>query len=150
MRSCRCTSGFTRTCCRSADRVEVRGLDDDPVLIDLVRERERLAVFLVPELAERPADLAVRHGFVAERRERLRFGLNERLAARLAKAPADPEPKAPSSSRRKKGSGGGTRRPEQSTAEKVISSSAFKQAARSAAAVVGREIARSIFGTRSR
>jgi DNA helicase HerA-like ATPase len=74
----------------------------------------------------------------------------ERLAARLAKAPADPEPQAPSSSRKKKGSGGGTRRPEQSTAEKVIASSAFKQAARSAAAVVGREIARSIFGTRSR
>jgi len=34
------------------------------------------------------------------------------------------------------------------TAEKVLESTAFKQPARSAAAVVGREIARSIFGTR--
>ena len=37
-----------------------------------------------------------------------------------------------------------------STAEKVLESSAFKQAARSAAAVLGREITRSIFGTRRR
>jgi hypothetical protein len=40
--------------------------------------------------------------------------------------------------------------PEKSTAEKVIESSAFKQMARSAAAVLGREITRSIFGTRRR
>ena len=40
--------------------------------------------------------------------------------------------------------------PEKSTAEKVLESSAFKQAARSAAAVLGREITRSIFGTRRR
>ena len=41
-------------------------------------------------------------------------------------------------------------KPEKSTAEKVLESSAFKQAARSAAAVLGREITRSIFGTRRR
>ncbi len=41
-------------------------------------------------------------------------------------------------------------KPERSTAEKVLESSAFKQAARSAAAVLGREITRSIFGTRRR
>ena len=40
--------------------------------------------------------------------------------------------------------------PEKSTAEKVLESSAFKQMARSAAAVIGREITRSIFGTRRR
>jgi len=34
------------------------------------------------------------------------------------------------------------------TAEKVLESTAFKHPARSAAAVVGREIARGIFGTR--
>jgi DNA helicase HerA-like ATPase len=74
----------------------------------------------------------------------------ERLTARLQKAPADtptgePSRRAPSRSTR-------TRAPreERSTAEKVIESSAFKQMARSAAAVVGREIARSIFGTRRR
>ena len=42
------------------------------------------------------------------------------------------------------------RAPEKSTAEKVLESSAFKQMARSAAAVIGREITRSIFKTRSR
>jgi ubiquinone/menaquinone biosynthesis C-methylase UbiE len=33
-------------------------------------------------LRGRPADIAVRHGFVIERRERLRLGLIERVAAR--------------------------------------------------------------------
>ena len=77
----------------------------------------------------------------------------ERLTARLAKpaaeapAPAEaprpaPAPRAPKPSR--------ARKPEKSTAEKVIESSAFKQMTRSAAAVLGREITRSIFGTRRR
>ena len=74
----------------------------------------------------------------------------ERLTARLAKpaaeapapAKAPPAPRAPKPSRAPK--------PEKSTAEKVIESSAFKQMTRSAAAVLGREITRSIFGTRRR
>jgi hypothetical protein len=78
----------------------------------------------------------------------------ERLAARVAKPPVPPAPapgqgrgpapapKAPKAPR--------APRPEKSTAEKVLESSAFKQAARSAAAVLGREITRSIFGTRRR
>ena len=77
----------------------------------------------------------------------------ERLAARLEKPPAEAPasgttgrapraPKAPKAPRATK--------PEKSTAEKVLESSAFKQAARSAAAVIGREITRSIFGTRRR
>ena len=71
----------------------------------------------------------------------------ERLAKRLDKPPAteapaprrSPAPKAPRAPKAEK-----------STAEKVLESSAFKQAARSAAAVIGREITRSIFGTRRR
>jgi hypothetical protein len=70
----------------------------------------------------------------------------ERLAARVAKPPVapapGPAPKAPRTPRAPK--------QEKSTAEKVLESSAFKQAARSAAAVLGREITRSIFGTRRR
>ncbi len=79
----------------------------------------------------------------------------ERLAARLEKATADdaPDDAAPAPAK-KKASRSTTRKraPEadRSTAEKMLESSAFKQAARSAAAVVGREIARSIFGTRRR
>ena len=41
-------------------------------------------------------------------------------------------------------------KPEKSTAEKVLESSAFRSMARSAATVLGREITRSIFGTRRR
>ena len=71
----------------------------------------------------------------------------ERLAARLEKPPATeapaprrtPAPKAPRAPKAEK-----------STAEKVLESSAFRQAARSAAAVIGREITRTIFGTRRR
>jgi DNA helicase HerA-like ATPase len=76
----------------------------------------------------------------------------ERLTAKLKKAPSVDEAEAPTRKEAsgKKRSGGGRTEPEESTAEKLIKSSAFKQAARSAAAVVGREIARSIFGTRSR
>jgi DNA helicase HerA-like ATPase len=69
----------------------------------------------------------------------------ERLAARLQKAPAAEQP-AP----QKRAPAPRAPRPEKSTAEKVVESSAFKQLARSAAAVVGREIARSMFGTRRR
>jgi len=76
----------------------------------------------------------------------------ERLAKRVDAAPA-PEAKAgeapkPSTERSTRSSR--APKPEKSTAEKVIESSAFRSAARSAATVLGREIARSIFGTRSR
>jgi DNA helicase HerA-like ATPase len=77
----------------------------------------------------------------------------ERLAKRVDAAPA-PAPEQPSSKAGKapKPTARSTRapKPEKSTAEKVIESSAFRSAARSAATVLGREIARSIFGTRSR
>ena len=77
----------------------------------------------------------------------------ERLAARVARpasqdagpvttpktARTKPAPRAPKAPK-----------PEKCTAEKVLESSAFKQATRSAAAVLGREITRSIFGTRRR
>jgi uncharacterized protein len=76
----------------------------------------------------------------------------ERLAARVAKPPAEdagpvtaPAPKAA-----RKKPAPRTPRPEKSTAEKVLESSAFRSAARSAATVLGREITRSIFGTRRR
>jgi hypothetical protein len=79
----------------------------------------------------------------------------ERLAAKLRAAPADPEPaKAPPAGRtpKKRATSKAPKapRPERSTAEQVLESTAFKQMARSAAAVVGREIARSIFKTRRR
>jgi uncharacterized protein len=75
----------------------------------------------------------------------------ERLTARLEKAAEPVEAEAPAPEKKP----ARTRRPrppraETSTAEKVLQSGAFKQMARSAAAVVGREIARSIFGTRRR
>jgi DNA helicase HerA-like ATPase len=81
----------------------------------------------------------------------------ERLAARLKKAPPADAPDGGLGDERARG---GRRtssqraprapKPEKSTAERVIESTAFKQMARSAAAVVGREIARSIFGTARR
>jgi hypothetical protein len=74
----------------------------------------------------------------------------ERLTARLQKAPAadEPDPAAPRTKRsRPRPTRPRAPRPEKSTAERVIESGAFRQMARSAAAVVGREIARSIFGT---
>jgi DNA helicase HerA-like ATPase len=87
----------------------------------------------------------------------------ERLAARLEQpagtgspgkggGPAgSPRPgKAPSGDRQRRTPAPRRTTPEKSTAEKVIESSAFKQLARSAAAVIGREITRSIFGTRRR
>jgi DNA helicase HerA-like ATPase len=76
----------------------------------------------------------------------------ERLAARVAKPPVEaggpvaaPAPKAAHPK-----PGPRPPRPEKSTAEKVLESSAFRSAARSAATVLGREITRSIFGTRRR
>jgi DNA helicase HerA-like ATPase len=77
----------------------------------------------------------------------------ERLTARLKQAPpADATTGRRTTTRREPGSPRAPRapKPEKSTAEKVIESTAFKQMARSAAAVVGREIARSIFGTARR
>ncbi len=76
----------------------------------------------------------------------------ERLAKRVDAAPA---PEAEADHAPKRSTERPTRstrapKPEKSTAEKVIQSSAFRSAARSAATVIGREIARSIFGTRSR
>ena len=74
----------------------------------------------------------------------------ERLAAKLAPpgaaptaddpAPVEPEPPAPTR----------PTRAEESAIEKAVRSPAAKQFARSAAAVLGREIARSIFGTSRR
>ncbi len=73
----------------------------------------------------------------------------ERLTKKVAAAP---EATAPGEDRTSRTPARPTRapKPDKSTAEKVISSSAFRSAARSAATVLGREIARSIFGTRSR
>jgi DNA helicase HerA-like ATPase len=79
----------------------------------------------------------------------------ERLAKRVEVAPA---PEAKGGKAANTSTGRSTRptrsarspKQERSTAEKVIESSAFRSAARSAATVIGREIARSIFGTRSR
>jgi DNA helicase HerA-like ATPase len=107
-----------------------------------------------PQSKMAPADAAVLSASVAASPLRDKYAEQvdrdsayERLAKRLEKAPAAeapaprraPAPKAPRAPR-----------PEKSTAEKVLKSSAFRQAARSAASVVGREIARSIFGTRRR
>jgi len=80
----------------------------------------------------------------------------ERLAARLRKPAAagpagSPQSGKPSAGDRPRRTPAPRREtPEKSTAEKVIESSAFRQMARSAAAVLGREITRSIFGTRRR
>jgi len=77
----------------------------------------------------------------------------ERLAARMQKPAKTGSPQGgkPSSGDRPRRTPASRREaPEKSTAEKVLESSAFKQMARSAAAVIGREITRSIFGTRRR
>ena len=76
----------------------------------------------------------------------------ERLARRI-EAPAGHEHAGESPARQPApGPRSTTRAPraQKSTAEKVLESSAFRSAARSAATVIGREIARSIFGTRRR
>jgi DNA helicase HerA-like ATPase len=73
----------------------------------------------------------------------------ERLAKRVDAAP-EAKAEAPKRSTERSTRSKRAPKPEKSTAEKVIESSAFRSAARSAATVLGREIARSIFGTRSR
>jgi DNA helicase HerA-like ATPase len=107
-----------------------------------------------PQSRMAPADAEVLAGLVQRSPLRPKYAEEvdresayERLAARLRKTPEEPGPvpPAPSRSRRRRAP-----REERSTAEKVLESSAFKQLARSAATVVGREIARSIFGTRRR
>jgi len=81
----------------------------------------------------------------------------EKLNGKLAQAPADapgapapegapqqlpaPAPKAPAPK---------PKNPEDSAVEKVLKSSAFKSFTRSMATVLGREITRSVFGTRKR
>ena len=111
-----------------------------------------------PQSLMAPADAAVSRRRCRPRRCATKYAEQvdresayERLAARLRKAPEVPEEpvekRAPAKTPTRR-----TRAPEpqKTTAEQVLESSAFKQMARSAAAVVGREIARSIFGTRRR
>jgi uncharacterized protein len=112
-----------------------------------------------PQSRMAPADAAVLTAAVASSPLHAKYAealdrdsAYERLAARVAKPPAEgagpvtaPAPKAA-----RKKSAPRTPRPEKSTAEKVLESSAFRSAARSAATVLGREITRSIFGTRRR
>ena len=112
-----------------------------------------------PQSKMAPADPALldrgRRGLAAAREVR-RAG-RPRLGVRAAGGPAGeatgraeaPAPAAGPRHRRRRRRRGRPK-PEKSTAEKVLESSAFKQAARSAAAVLGREITRSIFGTRRR
>ena len=117
-----------------------------------------------PQSRMAPADAAVLSAAVAGSPLRARYAepvdrdsAYERLARRIEQAPSSgagesgrtttrPVPRAPTRA------GRSSRMPNerQSTAEKVLESAAFRQMARSAAAVVGREIARSIFGTRGR
>jgi hypothetical protein len=78
----------------------------------------------------------------------------ERLAAKLAPPPAaaappPAEPEAPAPQREPRPPSQPTR-DEESALEKAVRSPAAKQFARSAAAVLGREITRSIFGTSRR
>jgi hypothetical protein len=107
-----------------------------------------------PESRMAPADHAVltdlvqRSSLHAKYAEEVdRDSAYERLAARLQKAPAADEPDPAVPRRRRGQSRPRTSQQRQSTVEKVLSSGEFRQLARSAAAVVGREIARSIFGT---
>ncbi|MEV5650558.1 helicase HerA-like domain-containing protein [Nocardia sp. NPDC052254] len=65
----------------------------------------------------------------------------EMLAAKVAAAQAEPEP-APS--------GGQAREPDTSAADRIMSNPAVKSFLRSAASAAGREISRSLFGTRKR
>jgi hypothetical protein len=73
----------------------------------------------------------------------------EKLTARLQAAPAAPAAPAPAAPAPAPAS---TRAPkeEPSIIEQVAGSSAFKSMLRSAGTVIGREITRSIFGTRKR
>jgi len=105
-----------------------------------------------------PADPAVLAGIVSASplREKYAGSLDrnsayERLAARVREAPAEQAPTpAPQPGRRKPPARSRAPREERTTAEKVIESAAFRSMARSAATAVGREIARSVFGTRRR
>ena len=105
-----------------------------------------------------PADPAVLAGIVSASplREKYAGSLDrnsayERLAARVREAPAEQAPpSAPRPGRRKPPARSRAPREERTTAEKVIESAAFRSMARSAATAVGREIARSVFGTRRR
>jgi hypothetical protein len=76
----------------------------------------------------------------------------ERLTKKVEAAPAPAPADAPEAAKAPRTTSRSSRapKPQKSTAEKVLESSAFRSAARSAATVLGREIARSIFGTRSR
>ncbi len=120
-----------------------------------------------PQSLMSPVDQAFFEKTVADSPLRAKYGevvdresAYERLAARVEKeSAADAEESlAEEADRATRGKSGGGRRKgrsrrgpaDTSTAEKVLESSAFKQMARSAAAVVGREIARSIFGNRRR
>jgi hypothetical protein len=75
----------------------------------------------------------------------------ERLAAKLAPpAGAAPAPTAPVPTEAEPAPPSRPTRDEESALEKAVKSPAAKQFARSAAAVLGREISRSIFGTARR
>ena len=114
-----------------------------------------------------PADAAVMEQTVASSPLRSKYAEEidrdsayERLARRVEAEPDDDRgegtlaEEAERATRRRRGSASRKRAPrrtaDRSTAKKVLESTAFRQAARSAAAVVGREIARSIFGNRRR
>jgi hypothetical protein len=75
--------------------------------------------------------------------------LAQRLQAAPPAAPAAPAPPAPSAPTPAPAS---TRapKPEPNVLEQVVQSSAFRSMVRSAGTVIGREITRSLFGTRKR
>jgi hypothetical protein len=107
-----------------------------------------------PQSRMAPADPEVLAGVVQRSPLREKYGEEvdresayERLAARLQKAPSADEPDPAAPRPRPRPTRTRAPRPQQSAAEKILESGAFRQMARSAAAVVGREIARSIFGT---
>jgi hypothetical protein len=74
----------------------------------------------------------------------------EKLAARLQAAPAAPAAPAPSPAAPSAPTTTRAPKPEPSLIEQVAGSSAFKSMVRSAGTVIGREITRSLFGTRRR
>ncbi|GAA2496735.1 helicase HerA-like domain-containing protein [Terrabacter carboxydivorans] len=74
----------------------------------------------------------------------------EKLTARLQAAPAAPEAPAPAPSAPAPAPTARAPKPEPSLIEQVAGSSAFKSMVRSAGTVIGREITRSLFGTRRR
>ena len=74
----------------------------------------------------------------------------EKLAARLQAAPAEPAAPAPAPAGASAPATTRAAKPEPSLIEQVAGSSAFKSMVRSAGTVIGREITRSLFGTRRR